>query len=300
MKEKLKNLNYKKILIDIGFEILGSFLVAIALYNFALKANFPMTGFSGIAMILYRLFDLPIGLTTIVLNIPVAILCYKMLGRGFFLRSLRCMIISSLMIDYIAVLLPVYEGNRILATVCTGVFGGLGYALIYSRESSTGGSDFIIMACKSKWPHLSLGKIAFLSDILIILVGGIIFKDMDGIIYAMIINYIFAIVVDKIMYGMNSGKLALIVTAKGVEISQLIDQTIQRGSTILSGKGAYKLEDKDVIMCACSHKQMITLERLVKKADPFSFIVMVESNEVLGEGFKLTKEEQQARSNLLQ
>ena len=299
MKKMFKNINYKKITIDILFEVIGSFLIAIALYNFALKANFPMTGFSGIAMILYRLFDFQIGITTIILNIPVAILCYKMLGKGFFFRSLRCMIISSIFIDYIAVLLPVYEGQRILATVCTGVFGALGYALVYSRESSTGGSDFIIMAVKAKWPHLSLGKIAFASDVLIILAGGIIFKDMDGIIYGMIINYIFAIVVDKIMYGMNSGKFALIITSKGKEIADLIDQTIQRGATLVDGKGAYKLEHKDIILCACSHKQMITLERVVKAADPFSFIIMVESNQVIGEGFKFSKEEEKARINAM-
>ena len=103
----MKRLDYKKTIIDILVEIAGSFLVAVALYNFALKAQFPMTGFSGISMILYRLYKLPIGLTTVILNIPVIIICYKLLGRGFLLRSVRCMIISSLMIDYLAPLLPV-------------------------------------------------------------------------------------------------------------------------------------------------------------------------------------------------
>lgn len=203
----MKNEKIREVATDIFVEILGSLLIALALYNFALEAKFPMTGFSGISMILYRLFGLPIGLTTIFLNIPVALLCYKLLGKGFFFRSVRCMIISSVFIDYIAPLFPVYHGERLLATICTGVLGGLGYAMIYMRNSSTGGSDFIIMAAKALRPHLSLGKIAFLSDVGIILVGGIIFKDVDGIIYGMIINYIFAIAVDKVMYGINAGKL---------------------------------------------------------------------------------------------
>ena len=275
--------------IDILVELIGSFLVALALYNFALMAEFPMTGFSGISMILYRLFNLPIGLSTIILNIPVTVLCYKLLGKGFFYRSLRCMIISSVMIDYVAPFLPVYHGDRLLAAICTGVLGGLGYSMIYMRNSSTGGSDFIIMAVKALRPHLSLGKIAFLSDVGIILIGGIIFKDMDGIVYGMIINYIFAIAVDKVMYGMNAGKVAFIVSEHGTDIAQMIEKTSGRGSTLFDARSGYKQNRRDVIMCACSTKEMYLVEKAVKKIDPDAFIIIMESNEVLGKGFANTR-----------
>ncbi len=284
------NLTWKREwVIDIGVEVLGSILIAVALYNFALMAKFPMTGFSGISFILYRFFKLPIGFTTVLLNIPVAIVCYRLLGRGFFLRSLRCMIISSFFMDYVAPLFPVYTGSRMLAAIVTGVLGGLGYAIIYMRNSSTGGADFIIMSVKALRPHLSLGKIAFLSDVGIILVGGILFKDMDGIVYGMIINYIFAIMVDKVMYGMNAGKLALIVTDHGHDIADAIDEMCGRGSTIINAHGGYKKEEKDVVMCACSTKEMYLVERSVKKIDQSAFIIIMESNEVLGEGFKNTR-----------
>ncbi len=272
---------------EIGIEILGSFLIAIGIYNFAVNAQFPMTGFSGISIILYRLLGLPIGLTTIALNIPVALLCYKLLGRGFFLRSLRCMVISSLMIDYLAPLLPVYEGSRLLAAICTGVLAGFGYAMIYMKNSSTGGSDFIIMAVKALKPYLSLGKIAFWSDVGIILVGGILFKDVDGIIYGMIVNYLFAVAVDKVMYGIDAGKLALIVTDKGTEVTETIEHCCQRGSTILKGMGGYQQDEKHVVMCACNNKQMYLVQQAVKEVDSRSFIIILESNEVLGEGFKV-------------
>lgn len=272
---------------EIGIEILGSFLIAIGIYNFAVNAQFPMTGFSGISIILYRLLGLPIGLTTIALNIPVALLCYKLLGRGFFLRSLRCMVISSLMIDYLAPLLPVYEGSRLLAAICTGILAGFGYAMIYMKNSSTGGSDFIIMAVKALKPYLSLGKIAFWSDVGIILVGGILFKDVDGIIYGMIVNYLFAVAVDKVMYGIDAGKLALIVTDKGTEVTETIEHCCQRGSTILKGMGGYQQDEKHVVMCACNNKQMYLVQQAVKEVDPRSFIIILESNEVLGEGFKV-------------
>lgn len=269
----------------ICMEILGSFLVAVGIYNFAICAGFPMTGFSGIAIILYRLFHLPVGMTTILLNIPVSFFCFRMLGRDFFLRSLRCMVISSVMMDVIAPLLPSYQGSRLLAALCTGVIAGLGYALIFMQGSSTGGMDFITLSVKVKKPHISLGKIVFLADAGIILIGGIIFRDMDGIIYGLIVTYLFSRVVDKTMYGVNAGKLALIVTSRASLITDTIQKSCGRGSTILSGQGGYRKEERFVVMCACNNKQMYPLQQAVRLADPECFLIILESNEVHGEGF---------------
>lgn len=276
---------FQNLLIQLFWELVGSIFIAIGIYNFAVQAKFPMTGFSGISIILYRIFNIPIGLSTILLNIPVALLCYRLLGKKFFISSLRCMILSSLIIDYIAPLFPVYTGDRLLAALCTGIFGGIGYALIYTKNSSTGGSDFIIMAVKTLRPHLSLGNIAFWSDFGIILTGGILFKDIDGIIYGMIVNYIFALAVDKIMYGINSGKMALIVTEHGSKICRTIDNCSQRGSTILKAQGGYQGKDKQVVMCVCSNKEMFTIQQAVKETAPDAFIIILESSEVHGEGF---------------
>lgn len=280
---------FHELIIQLLWELGGSVLIAIGIYNFAVQAAFPMTGFSGISIILYQLFNIPIGLSTILMNIPLAAICYKLLGREFFISSLRCMFISSVVIDYVAPLFPVYTGSRLLAALCTGIFAGAGYALIYTRNSSTGGSDFIIMAVKALKPHLSVGKIAFCSDIGIILLGGILFKDVDGIIYGMIVNYIIAIVADKIMYGMNSGKMTLIVTEQGQKVCQVIDDCCQRGSTILHGEGGYQGDEKQVVMCACSNKEMYAVQQAVKDADPQSFMIVLESNEVHGEGFKMVQ-----------
>lgn len=268
------------------YELIGSTFVAAAIYNFAVQARFPMTGFSGISIILYRLAGIPIGLSTIILNIPVALLCYHLLGKNFFISSLRCMFISSIMIDYIAPLFPVYEGARLLAALCTGVIGGIGYSMIYMQNSSTGGSDFVIMAVKALHPHISLGNIAFWSDVGIILVGGILFRDIDGIIYGMIVNYLFAFAVDKIMYGINAGKLTLIVTQHGKRICDVIYKCCGRGSTILKGNGGYKEEGKQVVMCACNNREMYLVQKEVKAADPNAFMIILESNEVHGEGFE--------------
>ena len=217
----------------------------------------------------------------------MAVLFYKLLGRNFFISSIRALLISSIFIDYIAPLFPVYTGDRLLAALCTGVLGGIGYALIYTQNSSTGGSDFIIMAVKALKPYISLGKIAFLSDIGIILLGGALFRDVDGIIYGIIVNYLFAIVVDQVMYGMNSGKVALIVTDRGKAVCDAIDSACQRGTTILEARGGYKEDTRQVVMCACSTKEMYAVQRTAKETDPGAFVIIMESNEVHGEGFRM-------------
>lgn len=270
-------------------EILGSFIVAIGIYNFAVQATFPMTGFSGISIILYRLFNIPIGLSTVFLNIPLAILCFKLLGKNFFISSIRCMLLSSFFIDYVVIYLPVYTGDRLLAALCTGIFAGIGYALIYMQNSSTGGSDFIIMAVKAIKPHIPLGKITFLSDLLIVIIGGYIFQDIDGIIYGIIVSWLMSKIVDQMIYGANSGKFAVIITKKAIEITKVIDECSGRGSTILPAQGGYQQEDKQIVVCASNDKEMFTIQQKVKQTDPESFIVILESHEVHGNGFSLVQ-----------
>lgn len=274
---------------QIFFEISGSILIAAAICNFAVPAAFPMTGFSGIAILLYRFVHIPVGLSTILLNIPVALLCYRLLGKHFFLSSLRCMFISSLFIDYIAPLFPVYTGDRLLAAVTTGILSGIGYALIYMQYSSTGGMDFIILAIKAKRPYLSLGKISFLADVGIILAGGLLLADTDGILYGMLVNYLIAFVVDKMMYGVNAGKLAIIVTAYGKMITNVIASCCGRGTTLIKAQGGFEGDARDIVLCACNNKEMYFVQVAVKFADPQAFLIVLESSEVHGNGFRVVK-----------
>ena len=281
----MKKFNPSKTIHQFFVEIIGSIMIAAAIYNFALHAEFPMTGFSGISIILYRFLNIPIGFSTVVMNIPIIIVCYKLLGKRFLISSFRCMLVSSIIIDYIAPLFPVYQGDRLLSALATGDVGGIGYAIIYMANSSTGGMDFITMSVKAINPHIPLGKIVFITDTTIVTIGGILFKDIDGIIYGMIVSFLFSIVIDKLMYGVNSGKLTLIVTDHGKLICDVIDKCCQRGSTILKGTGPYSGADKQVVMCACSNKEMHQIQQAVKEADPSAFLIILESNEVHGEGF---------------
>ena len=288
----MKSINWKEIGMDILIDIVAGMVIAIGIYNFALYANFPVAGFSGMAIILYHLLGIPVGAGTIILNVPVAIFCYKFLGRTFFLKSVKSMVISSFLMDYVSPLLPVYEGDRLLAALCMGVPTGVGYALIFMRGSSTGGQDFISVAIRKVKPHMTLGVITFVLDMMTIVLGSVIvFKDVDGFIYGLIVTYLMATVMDRIMYGIDEGKMTLIVTDKGKEVSGKIDEYLDRGSTIIKGTGSYTGQEKDIVMCASNNKEMYTIKRLARQVDPKSFTIIMESNEVVGEGFKEELEE---------
>ena len=272
-----------------GMEILGSILVAIGVYNFAVAAKFPMTGFSGVSIILYRLVGLPIGVSTVLLNVPLALWSRKLLGQRFLISSLRCMLLSSVFIDLAAPLFPVYEGSRLLAALCTGVIAGLGYALIYLQNSSTGGMDFISLSIKTKRPHLSLGKIIFALDMSVVFIGGIIFRDVDGLICGAVVSFIMASVVDKVMYGINAGKAALIITEQAGLVCEVINKCVGRGTTVIAARGGYSGREKQIVLCACSGREMHMVRRAVKDADPASFMMILETGEVHGEGFKMVQ-----------
>ena len=199
---------------------------------------------------------------------------------------MRSLLISSLLTDYIAPLFPVYSGDRMLSAICTGIISGLGYALIFMNNSSTAGMDFVSVAIRTKKPHISLGKIVFILDCAIVLLGGLVFKDVDATIYGLIISYLLTYVIDKIMYGIDAGKMTFIITENGQAVVDVIDRYIERGATILYGHGSYTKNEKEIVMCACNNKQMYIIKKLIKEVDEKAFIVIMESNEVVGEGFK--------------
>ncbi len=277
----------KEVVKDILIDIIGGLFIAIGVYNFAVASGFPVAGISGIAIIFYHFWKIPIGLMTNILNIPIAIVCYKLLGRTFFLKSVKTMLISNAILDFVAPMFPIYEGELMLSAICMGVFSGIGYALIYMRDTSTGGADFIIMAVRKLKPHFSLGMIILVLDFAIVIVGGVLMQgNIDTIIYGLIATYILTVMIDKIMYGMHAGKLALVVTEHGQEVADRIDVLTQRGSTLLKGVGSYTKHEKQVVMCACNNKQMHIVQKAVKEVDPEAFFVSMESNEVRGKGFK--------------
>jgi len=276
----------KRMLKSYGIELIGLVLVSIGIYNFAVTAAFPLAGFTGISVIIHRFTDFNIGLIIAALNIPVALLCYRLLGRRFFVRSLISMLLLSVLLDYFAPLFPAYEGPRLLAALACGVIAGAGFALVFTQHSSTGGMDFIVMSIKAKRPHLALGRIILFCDIIPVVAGGILFQDVDGIIYGLIVSFLYATVSDRVIYGANAGKLLLIITDNADLIRNTIEESSARGCTIWDAKGGYMSTDKKVVLCACDNTQMYRVQKAVEIADSKAFTIILESSQVAGEGFQ--------------
>ena len=267
-------------------QTVGCFISAAGIYSFAVASGVPVTGIAGLCAILYRLFGIPMGLSNVLINIPIILFSYKLLGKSFFVRSVYCMALFALFTDYLLPQLPVYQGDRLLATLCGGVVCGIGDALIYMNNSSTGGLDFITMAIKVNHPHLPFGNITFAAALAVILLNGAVFRDVDSIIYGIMFNFASSAVINKMMFGFSSSMLAMIVTDNGKAACDAIDRVADRGSTILQGRGGYGAAPKDVVLCACSDKQLYEIEHAVQAIDPGCFIIMLQSNEVHGEGFR--------------
>ena len=267
-------------------QTVGCFISAAGIYSFAVASGVPVTGIAGLCAILYRLFGVPMGLSNVFINIPIILFSYKLLGKSFFARSVYCMALFALFTDYLLPQLPVYQGDRLLATLCGGVVCGIGDALIYMNNSSTGGLDFITMAIKVNHPHLPFGNITFAAALAVILLNGAVFRDVDSIIYGIMFNFVASAVINKMMFGFSSSMLTMIVTDNGKAACDAIDRVADRGSTILQGRGGYGGAPKDVVLCACSNKQLYEIEHAVQAIDPGCFIIMLQSNEVHGEGFR--------------
>ena len=281
----LKELKKHPLLIDLTCDILGSILFALSIYTFAKNANFAPGGVSGLALIIHHLWGFPIGLTSLLLNIPLIFLSYKVLGKQFLLKSARTMLISTFILDIIFPHFSPYTGDPFLAALFSGVFLGAGLALIYMRGSSTGGTDFLTVAIKSIRPHLSLGFVTMAIDLIIILLGWPVFGQIDSVLYGLTSVFVSSTIMDKIMYGMGAGKLAIIITTHGQEVAERIGTICFRGSTAIKAIGTYTQTERDVLLCACSKSEAYKVKTAAHQIDPNAFVMITETSEVFGEGF---------------
>lgn len=186
----------KKIMFMMTYDLVGSIFIGVSIVCFAVAADFAPGGVNGIAVMANYLSNIPIGLATILINIPIILFTFRSLGRMFFLYSVKTMVISSFLIDYVLCNLPVYHGSRLLAAVLAGITAGIGYSLIFNEGSSTGGTDFIIAAIKKKRPKMTFGLLAFVIDGIIVLFSIFVFKEVLAFIYGMIYTIITSVALD--------------------------------------------------------------------------------------------------------
>lgn len=285
MKTK-REILIKQIALDLIYDIAGSILYAAGIYTFAGNGGFAPGGVSGLALIMNHLWGLPVGTVTLLLNIPLILISYKTVGKRLLIKSGVTMLISTIFLDLVFPLFPMYSGNRMMAALCSGVFLGAGMALFYIRGSSSGGIDFLTLTIKKKKPHMTIGVITMLIDLAVILLGVPVFGDIDSVLYGLLATFVSTVVIDKILYGIGAGTLAVIVTGKGKETVQSIAKNVDRGVTSLNAVGAYTGAERDVLLCACSKAEAYMVRAAVREADEEAFIMFTETSEVFGEGFK--------------
>ena len=276
---------------DILMDILGSLIYGAGVCLFAVGADFAPGGVTGMAILINHFFPaLPIGTLTVVINLPVILLCYAYLGKRYLLKSSVCMAIMALVLDVVYPHFPVYTGDPLLAVLFGGLFSGVGLALIYTRGYCTGGSDFVIMAIRKRFPHLSVGSISMLTDGVIILAGGLVFERVDAVLQGIVMTAASTVMMDKILYGTSSGKRIIIITDIGQPIADAIGQQIGRGVTMMDVTGAYSGKPHTMLLCACSNQEGYRIKKLVYSIDEKALIMISPNDEVFGEGFKSPEE----------
>jgi uncharacterized membrane-anchored protein YitT (DUF2179 family) len=271
---------------DIPMDIVGGALFAAGIFSFASAAHFAPGGITGLSVIVNHFTGLPIGIGTLIFNIPVILFCYRTLGKWFLIKSLKTMAISTLFLDVVFPLLPVYEGDPIMAALFAGALSGAGLALIYRRGSSTGGTDFLIMSLRKKMPHLSIGTLGIITDGFVILLGGIVFGRIDAVLQGILMTAVATTLIDKITYRLTAGQVAIIVTNEGEKIAARINADIERGVTAIDALGTFTGAKKRVLMCACSRAEAHRIRKLVYGIDESALIMFCPYDAAYGLGFQ--------------
>ena len=284
--KKREETKTRRITVDLLYNISGSILYAAGIYTFAGNAGFAPGGVSGLALIMDHLWGIPVGTMTLLLNIPLVVISYRAVGKRLLYKSAVTMVISSLLLDLVFPLFPMYSGDRLIASVCSGAFLGAGMALFYLRGSSSGGIDFLAFTIKKKKPHMTIGVITMLIDLVVILLGWPVFGDVDAVLYGVLATFVSTVVIDKILYGAGAGTLAVIITKKGKETAERISERAGRGVTSLRAVGTYTRLETEVLLCACSKAEAYLVKSAVQEADENAFFMFTETSEVFGEGFK--------------
>lgn len=252
---------------------------------FLLPNQLSSGGVSGIATIIYYFLNIPMGITIIVINIPIFLFARYKLGRYVFINSLVGTIGLSIFIDLMDKFDQLTQ-DRLLASIYGGILIGIGTGIVLKFNSSTGGSELFSQIVKKYNNNVPMGTILIIIDVVVVSLNIIFFGEIEIGLYSGIGIYLSGKVVDIVFEGIYFTKLFLIISNKSDEIANEIGSKIARGTTGLYGKGMYTGENKLVLMCAAGRRDVAKVRKLAKEIDPKCFIIITNSREVLGEGFK--------------
>ena len=275
----------KRIAVDILFDFVGSFICSTGLQCFSAPNNIAPGGVTGLGIIVNYLTGINLSALTFLINVPLLALAWFFLGRYFTINTLKSVVIFSITLE-ICGHLPVYEGEIMLAAIYGGVLSGIGLALVFMRGSTTGGTDIASRLIQLKFPGLSIGRLMLIVDGFILLIAAVVYRNVENALYGLITIFTTTRMIDSILYGLDTGKVMMVVSRQPEEIASAIITQLNRGCTFLQARGSYTKEDRPVLLCAVRKGEFHNLKRLVYSIDPGAFLLALEANEILGEGFK--------------
>ncbi len=286
----MRAFDWKKELRSLIVITVGAAIFAFGFVAFYQPNSIASGGLTGLAQIVNFIFPaMPVGVTVILLNIPLFILALKFIGGRLILWSLYAMAVSSLIIDGLTVLREWAPMDPMLACVFGGLTMGLSMGLVLSQNATTGGTDLLARLLKLKLSWLSMGKLLLAADLVVIVLVAAVFRTLYTMLYGLVALYISTLVMDGVLYGMDTAKVAYIISDQNEAIANAIVHDLDRGVTILHGQGAYTGADKKVLMCACKQREIASIKAAVKEIDPDAFLIVCDAHEVLGEGFRAYK-----------
>jgi uncharacterized membrane-anchored protein YitT (DUF2179 family) len=286
---------------DYALIVIGAFVLAVGFVYFISPHRIVPGGVYGIAIIVHyltpNLFSfwpdgIPIGMFGLILNIPLTFAGIKILGPRFGVKTVVGFVLSSVFMDFITYLRT--DGDAplvpdvLLSCVFGGVLVGFGLGLIFKARATSGGSDIIAMIF-AKYTRIQLGQLMIYVDSTIVLLSLVAFKDWQIPLYSWLVIYITGRAIDMVLEGSNYNKALIIISSKHEDIKQKILVDLERGGTYLKGTGMYTGEDKNIIYTVVSRREVAVLEEYISTIDPDAFITVMDTHEILGEGFHSLK-----------
>ncbi|MCD8248812.1 MAG: YitT family protein [Lachnospiraceae bacterium] len=280
----------KNLIISLLVIAAAAFIYATGISLFLDPNNLAPGGVTGISVILNRLIGVDTGTLYFLLNIPIVLVGVWKFGWRFMGKTTYAVVLTSTFTN----LLSVYGAatdDPLLAALAGSILIALGIGLIFKAGATTGGTDIIIKILRQKYRYLKTGFLFQCTDMIIVAISGLVFRDLNIALYAMIAVLVSGRALDYVLYGGDEAKLIYIITEKPEDIGKRLLLELEVGITYLHGSGGWTGREKQVILCVVRRTQGPQVQELVKAEDPESFMIITNANEIYGEGYKNLFEE---------
>ncbi len=271
--------------------LLGAAIYAFGLTYFVVPHHLFEGGATGITLITFYLFKIPVSLMNLLINIPLFILAWKIFGaKSLYSSLLGTLALSAWLAFFERIPLHIdLQGDLLITALIAGILLGIGLGIIFNAGGTTGGTD-ILARIINKYTHISMGKLLFILDFCILMLILLIFKDLRLVSYTLLFDFIVSRVIDLIGEGGYAGKGFMIITKRPDHLAKAINDDLGRGVTFISGQGYYSQKDLKIIYCIVGRNEIVKMKEMIHRIDPQAFITITEAHEILGEGFTFEKE----------